>query len=68
MRSSYQSIGGSDDDDAHAESSDEDDDVQNEVDRIVNNVMSLDLGDARSNKDMKNRVNRFQEENARITE
>ena len=66
VRSSYQSIGGSDQDDDDS-SSDEEVDLQKEVDEIMNSVLTLDLGDARSNKDLQKRANRFKEENLNIT-
>ena len=45
----------------------EEQDLQNEVDQILNDVIGLDLGDAVSNKQMKQKVNQFQAENKYLT-
>jgi hypothetical protein len=46
---------------------DEDREIQKEVESIIQSVMKLDLGDAKSNKGLKDEMNRYKEENINIT-
>lgn len=58
----------SSDEQASSEDYDEEDEFQKEVDNIINSVINLDLGDAKSNKNMKNKMNKYKEENKHLTD
>ena len=47
---------------------DEEEGFQREVNEIINSVMHLDLGDAKSNKAMQEQMNRYKEENKLLTD
>ena len=41
--------------------------LQKEVDNILQNVATLDLGDDRSTKDLQNKMNKYKQENRQLT-
>ena len=47
---------------------DEDEGIQREVESIIHSVMKLDLGDAKSNRGLQDEMNRYREENLKITD
>lgn len=53
---------------SHSEDYDEEEEFQKEVDNIINSVINLDLGDAKSNKNMKNKMSKYKEENKHLTD
>lgn len=57
----------SEDDELFSDDSEREDEFQKEVDQIIDSVMKLDLGDAKSNKDLKAQMARYKEENQQLT-